>query len=478
MLKPLSSILSVPGLQGQCAVRGNLEGLSVDSLTDDSRRAGARTLFSVTPEGEPFVDAAYRNGCRTFLVSQSMPLSLPDDCVVLITDNLLVVQGLIASEIYDRPVDSLYMVGITGTNGKTSMAMMLYHIWRTAGLRPGIIGTLGITYINQNGETVERKTGYTTPRAGDLHAILDEMRRAGVTHVAMEVSSEGISLGRVYGCRFDAAVFTNLTPEHLDFHQNMESYFQTKLELFRMATGRIIVYSGSEYGKRAIVCGEEIAPGRVVAIDRPSVSDLPVPTSFNCLNGTLAVLASSPDPEFQRGAIQALATLPSIPGRFTIVPSGQNDHFGIIDYAHTPDALAVVLEEARQLGVENLAVVFGCGGDRDPQKRPLMGAIAESHADLAIVTDDNPRTESPAAIRRAIIGAFSPGANYLEIGDRSRAILRGAEWLAAQKGRSALVVAGKGHETVQIFADRREPFSDLATLEHSFKIVHEGIQVV
>jgi UDP-N-acetylmuramoyl-L-alanyl-D-glutamate--2,6-diaminopimelate ligase len=481
MSQELKQILTSAPFSDLIEVRGDLSGLFVGplSLTDDSRRCGPNAIFSVTEQGLPFTDAALRKECRVLLVhkdhlTEIVPLlSGHHDPALLVTEDIHLAQGLLASAIHGNPSDSLYLVGVTGTNGKTSIVSMLYHIWSSSGLRPGMIGTLGVKYLNGSGDTAEYATGYTTPRAGELHEIFAKMRAEGVTHVAMEVSSEGISMGRIGGCRFDASVFTNLTPEHLDFHRAMEEYFSSKMVLFHQTPGRIIIFSGSDYGKKALEYAEAIAPGRVIALEHPFITALPSPTMFNCINGSLAVLASSPEPQFQRGAAVHLQTMPEIPGRFNVVPFMDSNRFGVVDYAHTPDALETVLSEVRQMGIENLCVVFGCGGDRDREKRALMGRVAGRLADRIIVTDDNPRTEEPAAIRAQILSGIADRSGCIEMSDRANAIREGARWLSEQGGRSALVVAGKGHESVQIFRDHREPFSDIEELRGAFTRIKE-----
>ncbi len=455
---------------------GRADNLDIRSLTDDSRKSGPGVLFCVTVQGRSFVSDAARNRSPAFLMQREIyelekeNLSQNGDFrAVLIVPDVTAAQGLLASALYEHPSRSLSIAGVTGTNGKTTVTWMLYHIWKSAGRQAGVIGTLGVRWTKRNSagkpEEIEIKTGYTTPRSPELHSLLARMRDDGVTHVAMEVSSEALALGRLEGCKFSTAVFTNLTPDHLDYHTTMEAYFAEKMKLLRMTAGtggRIIVFSGTDEGRSACVLARELAPDSAVCIEKAENIDLPAPTGFNRINASLAVLASG---ENEGAARDALRSLPEIPGRFNTIRI-DNGSFIVIDYAHTPDALEHVLGEARLLGASYVIAVFGCGGNRDKKKRHLMGSIAAKKSDLVIITDDNPRKENPEDIRREIAaGLLSQKLNeqnrppeFMEIGDRRKAI-ETAVRMALEK-KSAVIIAGKGHEMQQIFADRTEKFSD------------------
>lgn len=362
-----------------------------------------------------------------------------------------------------------------------------------------------------NGSPHDRKTGYTTPRSPQLHGLLAEMRDAGVTHVALEVSSEALALGRLEGLTFAHAIFTNLTPDHLDYHGDMEAYYLAKRRLFEMtlaSAGAMTVAVDGEPGKRLVreLRGMDTT-AKIQAVSAPFVERLPAPTSFNRMNASLAITAGVTAEERER-ALELLADHAPVPGRFervdppitaggAIGDDARAQVFGIVDYAHTPDALENVLREARGLGLLYLVCVFGCGGDRDRTKRAPMGEIAGRLADTVIVCDDNPRTEDPPSIRAEILAGVrkssynlsdeddvrkssynsdrAPGERVLEIGDRRAAIRRGVELLIAAAERpAAVLVAGKGHEDYQIFADRRIEFSDRRELEEAFAALVSG----
>ena len=475
MPRTLQSLLNIIPDRQQLQIEGDVSAAEISFITDDSRKSNAQGIFSATKLGEKFIQDARDKGTRVFLIPAQMTLQGSfTDCVIIRTDRLNFIHGFIASELNGNPSRSLYLVGITGTNGKTTASQMIYHIWKCAGIKSGVIGTLGVKYINSAGSEVSYATGYTTPRSGDLQFILATMVKEGVTHVVLEASSEALFLGRLEGCEFSSSVFINLTPEHLNFHGDMEQYFQSKMALFNHTKGRMIVYSAGEYGKRAVEYAQVLSPERTVVMDKPFVENIPSPVLFNRVNASLAVLASFPDESQQKFAAESLRIMPEIPGRFNII-SLNNDSIGIVDYAHTPDALENILTAARELGAMNVCVVFGCGGDRDREKRPIMGEIASRLSDLVIVTDDNPRTEDPDTIRSQIIQGAVKSANIKEISDRRFAIRYAAGWLAEQTGSSAVIVAGKGHENVQIFSDRKEEFNDTEILREEFSLITEKL---
>ncbi|MDH5655342.1 MAG: UDP-N-acetylmuramoyl-L-alanyl-D-glutamate--2,6-diaminopimelate ligase [Spirochaetia bacterium] len=452
----------------------------ISSLTDDSRKADSGCIFSATELGKKYLQDAYRNGCRVFLIPEALRFPDLSGCTVIRSKNFLELQGHLASELNGNPSEDLYLVGITGTNGKTSISEMLYHIWKSEGLQAGAIGTLGVRFIGPDGQEESFTTGYTTPRAGELQSILARMKQAGVTHVALEASSEALFLGRLEGCSFSSSIFINLTPEHLDFHKSMDDYFSAKMHLFDLTKGRMIVHGSGEYGRKALQYAENLSKERTVLLDGPFVENLPYPVSFSKVNASLAVLASSSDSFRQKFALEALRILPDIPGRFNLIPF-DDESVGIVDYAHTPDALENVLRETRNLGMVHICVVFGCGGNRDETKRPLMGKAAYEFSDFVIVTDDNPRSEDPSRIRsqiiQGIVEAENDSKSLLEVPGRKKAVRKAVEWLSAQNAPSAVVLAGKGHENVQIFADHREIFSDSDVLREEFIRVSEKVIV-
>ncbi|MBX3511579.1 MAG: UDP-N-acetylmuramoyl-L-alanyl-D-glutamate--2,6-diaminopimelate ligase, partial [Hyphomonadaceae bacterium] len=371
------------------------------------------------------------------------------------------------------------IAAVTGTNGKSSTVDFLRQIWAHAGKRAASLGTLGA--IGPNGVV---DLGHTTPDPAAIHATLQTLADEGVTHAAMEASSHGLEQHRVDGVSFDAGAFTNLTQDHLDYHADMGAYRAAKLKLWALvkAGGTAVINADAAEcgafeqaarvrGLEIVLCGwraprdgalkiVEMRPrpasqamvlrwaGREVEVDLPLIGE------FQALNATCAAALALSLGEAPEKVWSALAALQPVKGRMEHVGESRSGGHVFVDYAHTPDGLDVLLRAARPHAPGRIIAVFGCGGDRDKDKRPKMGAIAARQADVVIVTDDNPRSEEPAAIRAQILAA-APGA--LEVGDRARAI---REAVAMLKPGDALMIAGKGHETGQIIKGVTHPFSD------------------
>ncbi len=392
--------------------------------------------------------------------------------------------GPLAARAYGHPDRELTMAGVTGTNGKSTVATLLAAIFEAAGFKAGFIGTLGYR-LGDRAFPGER----TTPEASDLFRTLREMRRAGAAAVAMEVSSHALSLGRVEGAAFDVGVFTNLTRDHLEHHGDMEGYFTAKRRLFAHLKpgGRAAVNLDDPYGRRlademrgemrgerpeAMTYGEgglvsardvELTTSGIRAVFATPRGDLavrsPLLGRYN-LENLLAAAAGAEALGLPHEAIaRAFAAQRPVAGRMEPVLRGQP--FPVfVDYAHTEAALAAALKSARDLSGGRVAVVFGCGGERDPGKRPGMGRIAGELADLAIATSDNPRREDPETILAAVEeGLRAAGRPYRTIPDRRQAIRTAIETAASEEGW-AVLVAGKGHEAVQVVGERKIPFSD------------------
>ncbi|MBI1188082.1 MAG: UDP-N-acetylmuramoyl-L-alanyl-D-glutamate--2,6-diaminopimelate ligase [Alphaproteobacteria bacterium] len=373
-----------------------------------------------------------------------------------------------------------HLVGVTGTNGKSSTVDFLRQIWTHAGHRAASLGTLGAIW---GADAVETRLdlGHTTADPVQLHRTLTMLADEGVTHAAMEVSSHGLEQRRVDALHFHAAAFTNLTQDHLDYHQTMDAYRAAKMRIWshvrrpgiavvnadspeaeafeRGAEGLRIVAAGWRAGSDGLKI-REIAPhpaSQTLTLKWRSAEariELPLIGEFQAINAVTAAalaIAMGEEPDLVYAALERLKP---VKGRMEHVGATAAGAHVFVDYAHTPDGLNVLLRAARPHAPGRIVLVFGCGGDRDKDKRAKMGAVAAKFADVVIVTDDNPRTEDPAAIRRMIMDA-APGAR--EIGDRGAAIETGVAMLRAG---DALLIAGKGHETGQIFADRTAPFSD------------------
>jgi UDP-N-acetylmuramoyl-L-alanyl-D-glutamate--2,6-diaminopimelate ligase len=484
--KPIADLLSrLPDARmhgdAQVAVRG---------ITHDSRevvagdvylaRAGERT------HGIAHVHDALRAGAVAVLTdppSVDVALAAGADAVVEVPEPR-VVAGPAAAWVYDDPTVALTVIGVTGTNGKTTTAYLLEAGLRESGHTTGLVGTVETRIAGDVAPSAR-----TTPEATDLQALFALMRERGVDAVAMEVSSHALALDRVGGTRFAVAAFTNLSQDHLDFHPGMADYFAAKARLFeRDRAERAVVTVDDEWGRRlaaqtdvpVTTVGASNADWsrqdehvsatggalRLVGPDgRSHPIEIALPGRFNLANAALAfvvLVEAGVDADAVR---RGLAGLRAVPGRMEPVDAGQ-PFTALVDYAHTPDAVTLLLEEARALAAPGgrVLAVLGCGGDRDRAKRPLMGAAVARGADLAVLTNDNPRSEDPAAIVAAMLegarGVSGGGDVVVEL-DRTAAI--GVVVAAARPG-DVVVVAGKGHEQGQEFADVTVPFDDRAVL--------------
>jgi UDP-N-acetylmuramoyl-L-alanyl-D-glutamate--2,6-diaminopimelate ligase len=395
------------------------------------------------------------------------------------------VVGALAARLYGDPAASLALVGVTGTQGKTTTTRLAEAALEAAGVAAGVVGTIGTRLA---GESVA--SALTTPEAPDLHALLAVMVERGVRACAMEVSSHALVMGRVDGVVFDVAAFTNLGRDHLDFHADVEDYYRAKASLFSPErTRRALVNVDDAYGRRlrdeaevpvtTYAVGDTSADWRATEVETTSTgsrfvvegpgvrvaTEVHVPGDFNVSNALCAVaaLAEAGLPADQVAA--GLSRVTGVPGRLERVDVGQ-PFLAVVDYAHKPDAVEAALRSLRQRADGRLIVVIGAGGDRDRGKRPLMGEVAARLADVVVVTDDNPRSEDPAAIRAEVRAGTAglPGVEVLEEGDRRQAI-RAAVAVAAPG--DVVVVAGKGHETGQEVAGVVHPFDDRVELREA-----------
>jgi UDP-N-acetylmuramoyl-L-alanyl-D-glutamate--2,6-diaminopimelate ligase len=401
-------------------------------------------------DGHDFAPAAVAAGAVALVAERPVDVPVPQ----IVVPDARAAMAPAAAVFFGRPTEELQVVGVTGTNGKTTTSFLLFAILAAAGRRPGLVGTIE---ARVGGE--RRGVQRTTPEAIDLQRLFREMLDAGDRSVAMEASSHASALHRLDEVRFATLVFTNLSHEHLDFHADMEEYFQAKRRLFVDGAPPAAVNVGDEYGRRlaaelsgALTFG--FAPDAAVGPSELEGIDLKLRGRFNAENalGALAAarLLGIDDTAIARG----LESVRGVPGRFESVHEGQRFEV-IVDYAHKPVALETLLRTVRELATGRVICVFGCGGDRDREKRPQMGRIASELADVVIVTNDNPRSEDPQAIIDAIVGG---AAGPVEIEqDRARAITQAIE--AARDG-DVVLIAGKGAEPGQEFADRTIPFDD------------------
>jgi UDP-N-acetylmuramoyl-L-alanyl-D-glutamate--2,6-diaminopimelate ligase len=463
--------------------------VAVAGLAYDSRRVEPGTLYFCVPgqhsDGHHFAGAAVRAGAAAMVVERPLDVGVPQARVA----SARVAMAPAAARFFEHPTAELRVIGITGTNGKTTTAFLVRHLLERAGMQTGLLGTVK-RIVGRAEEGVER----TTPEAIDLQATFRRMLDGGDRACAMEVSSHALALERVRGVRFAVAAFTNLTQDHLDFHRDMEDYFLAKRRLFTgdelgSEPDRIIVNVDDPYGARLAAELAESATGAFVAVSPSGREDaelraldadfdatgarfaiaapegrvearLPLPGDFNIANALVAAAIARACGVPLEATADALADAPTVPGRLEPVLAGQP--FAVfVDYAHTPDSLRNVLAAARRLCAGRLIVVFGCGGDRDRAKRPLMGEIGAALADLAVITSDNPRSEDPGAIIAEIVAGISAaeGRASVEIEPDRRAAI-GLALEAAREG-DVVVIAGKGHEQGQEFAHGRKlPFDD------------------
>jgi UDP-N-acetylmuramoyl-L-alanyl-D-glutamate--2,6-diaminopimelate ligase len=450
------------------------DGVEVTSLAYDSRRVGPGTLFFCFPghdaDGHDFAPAAVEAGAAALVVERPLELEVPQARVA----DARAAMAPVAARFWGDPTAELQVVGITGTNGKTTTAFLVRAILEAGGRSCGLLGT-----VKQVVGGVEEEVVRTTPEAIDLQATFRRMLEAGDVACAMEVSSHALALRRADAIHFDVALFTNLTQDHLDFHADMEDYFQAKRMLFGMRPGAAIVNLDDDYGRRLAAEIEDAVTfsaagaeadfrAAEVSFDAAGASFLvrgpdgeaevrtPLPGDFNVANALGAIAAAHSLGIDLGTAASALAGAGRVPGRFEPVDEGQ-PFAVLVDYAHTPDSLENVLRAARRLTEGRVISVFGCGGDRDREKRPRMGRIGAELSDLAVVTSDNPRSEDPGAIIDEILAGIASDGVEVEP-DRRAAI---ALALSRAEPGDTVVIAGKGHEQGQEFeGGRKIPFDD------------------
>lgn len=467
-------------------------GVEVTGISLSSQRILPGDLYAALPgartHGAAYAGQAAQAGAVAVVTdptgaAQAEATGLP----VLVVDEPRAALGSLASLVYADAASSMRLLAVTGTQGKTTTTRLAELALDQAGVRAAVIGTVGTRVA---GEDIP--TSLTTPEAPDLHGLFAMMRERGVEACAMEVSSHALVMGRVDGVVFDVAVFVNLGRDHLDFHADMEDYFAAKASLFTPQRARLgLVNIDDAYGRRLrdeaaietrtfalhdasadwraedVVLGAEGSQFTVVAPDgRRFAATVPIAGDFNVSNALAAVAACAEAGFDPADVVVGMSRSGGVPGRLERVDAGQ-DFTVVVDYAHKPDAVEAALATLRPLTDGRLIMVIGAGGDRDTGKRPVMGEIAGRLADMLVVTDDNPRSEDPAAIRAAVLaGAASGTADVHEIGDR-RAAIRHA--LASAGPGDIVLVAGKGHETGQEVAGVVHPFDDRAVVREELE---------
>jgi len=466
-IEPLDALTADPAIRG---------------VQLDSRRVGDGDLFFALKgehaDGERFVPQAIERGARAIVAASVRPAGLDEGVAWIRVEQPRSTAGPLSREFFGRPDERLALVGITGTNGKTTVSYMVQAIADAAGRRAGRIGTTGFAFAG-----VEEPLERTTPEATDLFALLDDMRSRGADLVAMEVSSHALSLGRVASARFSVAAFLNLTRDHLDYYADEDAYFEAKASLFDALGPESfgVIPAGSPWGDRIAartrarltrfgrtadadvrLTGEDCRSGGstatlVIPAGRLKI-EISMPGRFN-LDNAAAAAACAIQLGIDADAIVAgLRGLSGVPGRVQRIDCGQ-PYDVWVDYAHTPDALERMLRQARELTHGRLLVVFGCGGDRDRGKRVEMGHAVAGHADISFITSDNPRGEDPDRIIdqvRAGVEQVS-GAEFRSHADRRESI---AAAVAMAEPGDLVVIAGKGHETTQDIAGERYRFDD------------------
>ncbi len=471
-------------------------GVKIQGITHDSRQVKPGYLFVAIPgtqqDGQEFVSDALKKGASAIVSTKK--LELPAKIPQLIVDKPREVLALIAAEFYGHPSRQMTVIGVTGTNGKTTLTYLLESILNEAGRKPAVFGTINYRFAGKIYPAAN-----TTPESCELQRLFAEVLQQGATDVVMEVSSHALMMERVAGIHFDVGIFTNLSQDHLDFHKDMDDYFDAKRRLFdhylpqsekkdkyavlNMEDPRsemifekasIRCLRAGLTGPYEIVCRSyRLSEEGITAQVEAGLDSLEIRSSligqFN-LENILLVIGASLDLGIPANAVQrGIEKVTGVPGRLERIENDRGFHI-FVDYAHTPDALAHVGENLRKLARGRLITIFGCGGDRDRAKRPMMGREAALRSDWIIVTSDNPRSEDPEKIVEEILPGIEelgfPSSRLLSILDRKAAIQKGLE--IARRG-DVLLIAGKGHEDYQILGQKKIHFSDQEVLRELLK---------
>ncbi|WP_441246552.1 UDP-N-acetylmuramoyl-L-alanyl-D-glutamate--2,6-diaminopimelate ligase [Kitasatospora sp. McL0602] len=492
---PLAEVARLLGLEP-------VQGGQVSGITHDSRAVRPGDVYvafgGANVHGARFAAQAVEAGAVAVL-TDAEGAGTAADCgaPLLVVESPRAAMGELAAALYGHPGEQLLSIGLTGTNGKTTTAYLVEGGLRGAGKLPGVIGTVEMR-VGEHRIKSER----TTPESTDLHAVLAVMRERGADAVVMEVSSHALVFGRVDGMRYDVALFNNLTPEHLDFHPDMEDYYRAKARLFQPdRAARGVANLDDAYGRRIAAeapipvttfsaKGAPEADWRAVDVQlgptgstfrvlgpggAAADASVPLPGPFNVANalGAITALVTAGLP--LEAAVTGIAAVPGVPGRLERVDAGQ-PYVAVVDYAHKPDALQAVLESLREVTKGRLHVVVGCGGDRDPFKRAPMGAIAARLADTAVLTSDNPRSEDALAILASMLGGAvevpeAERGDVLVVPDRAEAI---RDAVARAHAGDTVLVAGKGHEVGQYVKGENRPFDDRQVLREAITQTTRG----
>ena len=459
-------------------VQGNCD-IEIEAIHYDSRMKTKDGLFicieGYTVDGHRYIPSAIENGAVAIVVQKEAPEVIPPHITVIKVEDTRLAMAMAGANFYNHPSVGMEVVGITGTNGKTTTAHLIGWILESINKKIGVIGTIE----NRIGDRII-KAERTTPESLDLQRLLCTMKTDGVSHTIMEVSSHALTLKRVDGVRYKIGVFTNLTQDHLDFHKTVENYSQAKAKLFTMCDIGI-VNKDDPHAKTMIEAGDyklytfgidnevDFKGENILITDKGVHFDfvmknnrfpvfMPIPGKFSVYNALGAIAATYLMGVSMEDIIVALEKVPGVPGRVQSIPTKKGFSV-IVDYAHTPDGLENILKTVKEFAKANIITVFGCGGDRDKTKRPVMGEIAAKYSDYTVVTSDNPRSEDPEEILTHIeAGIAKTGQVYEKIVDREAAI---AKAIQIAKKDDVIVIAGKGHEDYQILKDRIIHFDDV-----------------
>ncbi|MFZ7131104.1 MAG: UDP-N-acetylmuramoyl-L-alanyl-D-glutamate--2,6-diaminopimelate ligase [Eubacteriales bacterium] len=461
-------------------VKGNID-IQIQGVCYDSRNVIPGSLFvaikGFQQDGNKYIVSAIKRGASV-IIYEEMPEIYYEYITYIQVDNCRRVLSKLASNYYGNPTSRLKVIGVTGTNGKTSTCLILQHILNFSEVKTGYIGTIGNRY-----DEYHKDTNHTTPEATTLQQLMYEMLKIGVKYVIMEVSSHAIKLYRVADIQFKSAVFTNLTLDHLDFHDTMKEYFEVKKKLFYMTEDFNVVNIDDQYGQEL---SQELKADNLTAIEyginkksdvwaqkiqyseegtrflythhgEEMMMECPILGKFMVYNLLAAIAIAEWEGVPLLTIKEAIKKLPSIPGRLEKIHINKTYHV-FIDYAHTPDGLRNVLETLKDMAKGRIVVLFGCGGDRDRSKRKIMGKIAGELTDYCIITSDNPRSENPnKIIEDILVGIKETSSAFVVIPDRYKAIKYALKFA---KDNDLILLAGKGHETYQILKDKIITFDE------------------
>ncbi|MDE0013527.1 MAG: UDP-N-acetylmuramoyl-L-alanyl-D-glutamate--2,6-diaminopimelate ligase [Candidatus Poribacteria bacterium] len=460
--------------------------MDVTGVVSDNREVKLGNVFvcyqGISIDSHIFIPDAVQKGAAVVIGEKPIVETAPTRRFTYIqVPNGRRAMSLVSANWHDNPAKQLKLIGITGTNGKTSTAHLIYAILKASGRKVALIGTVGHRYTNAQGVEKKLPAFLTTPDAFALHALFKQFAEEGVEYVTMETSSQGLALQRLAGLTFDTAVFTNFTQDHLDYHQTMEEYLKAKLMLFEQLGEKGVAVLNSDltvtdritqacadskrlmygHGNSPDLHAEDIELSRTQLVFTALTPNGPIPAELRLLGeynlyNALAAIAVGIRYNCPISAIQEGLAATVVPGRFERVDHGK-DFAVIVDYAHTPDGLENILTAAKRITERKLISVFGCGGDRDNGKRPKMGNISARIADYSVITSDNPRTENPDKIITQIVSNLPHDAKYVCISERREAIRHA---ITAAKSGDVVVIAGKGHEDYQEIHGKRFPFDD------------------